>query len=243
MLIIPSDDSEAEPATTRSRALRTPRASALSFASNVPLPPSPAIVADAIDRNTQVIRHKVAQAYEESGVVEYAQKTRESLSTVVAVQFFITAFEAWSLRSEVLSDKFAFTIPAISYIRKEPYDVWVPDLFLLLDRSFWGPLTLWAMTSLFLPLVAAYFFNMTAKPAKSRGHATHFNYTYDPMTFNIAKALLTFIIYGQDVTFGGLVDLEYVARINSALFGGYKGVLVGTGVGALVTFYDAVLRK
>jgi hypothetical protein len=51
------------------------------------------------------------------------------------------------------------------------------------------------------------------------------------------------VVYGQDVTFGGLVDLEYVARINSALYGGWRGVLVGTGIGSLVTVYEAVLKK
>jgi hypothetical protein len=63
------------------------------------------------------------------------------------------------------------------------------------------------------------------------------------LTFSIVKALLTFVVYGQDVTFGGLVDLEYVARINSALYGGWQGVLVGTGIGSLVTLYEAVLKK
>lgn len=201
------------------------------------------MVADAIDRNTQVIRTKLAEAYEDSGVVEIAQATRETLSTVVAVQFIITAFEAYNLRKEVLSDRFAFTIPPIAFIRNDPYDVWVPDMFLLLTSSFWGPVTLWAATSLIGPLISAYFFNLTAKPTRSRSHAPQFNYAFDPLTFNIVKALLTFVIYGQDLTFGGWVDLEYVARINSALYGGYQGVLVGTGIGALVTLYEAVLKK
>lgn len=243
-----NDDSEVDLMTTRTRSAlaRTPRTSALSnlsFASSVPLPPSPAVVADAIDRNTQVLRNKVAQAYEDSGVIEITQAARETLSTVVAVEFIITAFEAFYLRKEVLSDRFAFTIPPIAFVRKSSYDVWVPDLFLLLTSSFWGPTTLWASTSLIIPLIAAYFFNLTGKPTRSRSHTTHFNYTFDPLTFNIVKALLTFVIYGQDVTFGGMVDLEYVARINSALFGGWQGVLVGTGVGTLVTLYEAVLRK
>lgn len=94
-----------------------------------------------------------------------------------------------------------------------------------------------------VPLFAAYFVNLTSKPSRGRGQISHFNYEFDPLTFNIVKALLTFVVYGQDVTFGGLVDLESVARINSAIYGGYKGVLVGTGIGALVTIYEAVVKK
>ena len=245
--IYSSDDSEVEPATTRARSAlvaRTPRASALSnlaFASNVPLPPSPSVVANAIERQTQVLRTKVAHAYEESGIVETAQNARESLSTVVAAHVLIVAFELYKLRPELLKDRDAFTIPAINFLHTSSYDVKLPDFFLLLTSSFWGPATLWAITSLTIPLFAAYFFNLTAKPTRS--HTAKFNYTFDPLTFNIVKALLTYVVFGQDVTFGGLVDLEYVARINSALYGGYHGVLVGTGIGALVTLYEAVLKK
>ncbi len=209
----------------------------------MPLPPSPSVVADAIDRRTQVLRSKVADFYEDSGVVEYAHATRESLSTVQAVQVAVVLFEIYNLRKELLADRYAFTIPAISYISSTPYDVKIPDLFLLLTSSFWNPASLWAITTLIIPLFAAYFFNLTSKPSRSRSHTPHFNYTFDPLTFSIAKALLTFVVFGQDVTFGGLVDLESVARINSAVYGGWRGVLVGTGITGLITLYDAALKK
>ncbi|KAH6674203.1 hypothetical protein B0J14DRAFT_589507 [Halenospora varia] len=246
--LLATDDSEAELATTRARSAltRTPgRAgplSNLSFASNVPLPPSPSVVADAIDRRTAILRQKVSDAYEESGIVETVQATREKFSSLVVIQALITVFEIYNLRKEVLPDRYAFTIPEIPLLKTSEYPVKIPDLFLLLTSSFWGPSSLWAFTSLVLPLTAAYFFNLTSKP-RSRSHVQNYNYTFDPLTFNIVKALLTFVIYGQDVTFGGLVDLEYVARINSAVYGGWPGVMVGTGIGALVTLYEAVLKK
>ncbi|CZR59864.1 uncharacterized protein PAC_09758 [Phialocephala subalpina] len=245
--LVATDDSEVEPATTRARSAltRTPRVSGLSnlsFASNVPLPPSPAVVTDAIERQTRALRSQVGSLVEKAGITESAEATREYLSTVFTVQSLIVAFELWNLRKEVLADRYVFTIPSVPYIKTQPYDVWIPDLFLLLTSSFWGPTSLYATTSLIVPLAAAYFFNLTAKPSRGRQSA-HFNYTFDPLTFNIVKALLTYVIYGQDVTFGGLVDLESVARINSALFGGYQGLLVGTGIGALVTLYEAVLKK
>lgn len=240
-----SDDSEVEPSNTRSRTAltRTPHTSALSnlaFASNVPLPPSPSVVADAIDRRTVAIRRKVSAAYDQSGLVEYSQSTREALSSVVAVEAVIFAFELYNLRPELLPSRYAFTIPAIKLLGTSAYAVKITDLFLLLTSSFWGPATLWAFTSLLIPLFAAYFFNLTSKP---RSRSTHYTYAFDPLTFNVVKALLTFAIYGQDVTFGGWVDLEYVARINSALYGGWKGPIVGAGIGALFTLYEAAIKK
>lgn len=62
------------------------------------------------------------------------------------------------------------------------------------------------------------------------------------MTFNVVKALLVYVVFGQDVTFG-MIDLENVARINSAIYGGYQGALTGTGIGTLVTLYEAVIKK
>jgi len=208
----------------------------------VPLPPSPAVIADAIDRRTIVLRSKISDAYEESGLIETAQAARETLSTVTAIHGLIGAFELFFIRPEILQDRYAFTFPAIKYITSKEHPVKIPDLFLLLTSSFWGPATLWAVTTIIVPLIAAYFFNLTSKP-KSRSHSPNFAYSFDPLTFNIVKALLLFVVFGQDVTFGGLVDLEYVARINSALYGGWQGALAGTGIGALVTIYEAIIKK
>ena len=222
--------------------MRTPGRSFSNLASNVPLPPSPALVVDAIDRRTAVIRSKITEKYEELGITEVADTTRETLSSVVAVQALVVFFELYKLRPEILPNRYAFTIPAISLIKSGPWPVSIPDLFLLLTASFWGPATLWATTTLFIPLVASYFINLSSKPRTRSSHGPHFTYTFDPLIFNIVKGLLVFAVFGQDVTFGGWVDLESVARINSAVYGGYKGVLVGTGINILVTLYDAIKK-
>ena len=188
------------------------------------------------------MRRRISQSFEESGALEIAQDTRETLSSVVSVEALIIAFEAFCLRREVLSDRFAFTIPAISLLHTSTYDVKIPDMFLLLTSSFWGPALLWATTSLFVPLLISYFFNLTTKPSTGKS-SSRFEYKFDPLTFNVVKALLTYVVFQQDATFGGLVNLEHVARINSALYGGPMGVLTGCGIGVLVTFYEAVLRK
>jgi hypothetical protein len=204
---------------------------------------SPAAVASAIDRRTAVMRRTVSRKFTESGVIEAAENTRESLSTVVSVEALILLFEMYFLRKEVLADRYAFTIPAMAALGTKAYPVLIPDLFLLLTSSFWSPAILWSFTSVLLPLASAYFFNLTSKPKTGRSHTTHFSYAFDPLTFNIVKALLTYVVYAQDVTFGGLVDLESVARINAALYGGYSSVLVGCAIGTLVTFYEAIIKK
>lgn len=215
----------------------------MRIAQSVPLPPSPAQVSDYVDRNAVVIRSRLNKIYEKSGVMEHAQATRETLSTVVSVEVLIILFEAFCLRYEVLADRYAFTIPGLKLLGTSDYPVKIPDMFLLLTSSFWGPATLWTITSLIVPLLASYFFNLTSKPRTGRSHMQHFNYSFDPMIFNIVKALLTWVIYEKDVTFGGLVDLEYVARINSALYGGPTSVLVGCAIGVLITFYEAIIKK
>ncbi|KAM3075206.1 hypothetical protein ACMFMF_005884 [Clarireedia jacksonii] len=218
---------------------RTPRTSALAVAQRVPLPPSPAIVADVIDRRTAVLRSKVDTFWKELGVVEKIENTRETVSNVAALEFLLVLSEVLQLQPELLANKYAFTIPALSFLHTSAYPVKIPDLFLLLTSSFWGPFTIWILTSLLIPSFVAYFFNLTSMPT-TRSHTRYF---IDPLTFNIVKGLLTFVIYGQDATLGGLVDPKHVARINSAFYGGYHSVLVGAGVGILFTMYDAVLKK
>ncbi|RAL58575.1 hypothetical protein DID88_003351 [Monilinia fructigena] len=233
-----TDDSESERARSITTLTRTPRAGALAFASHVPLPPSPAVVADVIDRRTAVLRAKANEYYKDLGVVEAVETARETVSTVVALEFIMLLSEALQLQPELLENKYAFTIPALDFLSTSEYAVKIPDLFLLLTASFWGPFTLWLATSLLLPLLGAYFFNLTNKP-----NTRTKSYSFDPLTFNIVKGLLTFVVYAQGATFGGLVDLEHVARINSAFYGGYQSILVGTGIGILVTVYDAALKN
>lgn len=177
-------------------------------------------------------------------MLEHAQTARETLSSVISVEAAIMFFEAYCLRKELLADRYAFTIPAIKLLHTNDYAVQIPDLFLLLTSSFWGPALLWAVTAYIVPLFAAYFFNLTSRPRTGRSHATHFNYSFDPLTFNIVKALLTYVVYARDYDFNGLVDLEHVARINSSFYPfGPWSVITGCAIGIIVTFYEAIMRR
>lgn len=66
-------------------------------------------------------------------------------------------------------------------------------------------------------------------------------YELDPLTYNVVKALLVYVVFGTGYSFWGLADELSVMRINAAL--GWFNVLVGTGIGGLVTLYDALLRR
>ncbi|KAJ3564633.1 hypothetical protein NPX13_g7776 [Xylaria arbuscula] len=244
-IIPPVESSEEEPSSTSLAVAHTP-ARALSLASRIPLPATPADVANAVDRSTVALRSRVADVYKESGITEATHATRETLSSVNAVLFAISAFEAYFLRPEILADRYAFTIPAISLLGTSDYPVFVPDMFLLLTSSFWSPALLWSFTSFILPSIAGYFINMTTGAHQgrvTRRSAPVPDAVVDPLTFSVVKAIISFVIYGQGVTFGGWVNELSIARINSAIYGGYQGILAGAAITGLFSIYDAVLKK
>ncbi|KAK5662726.1 hypothetical protein OQA88_6133 [Cercophora sp. LCS_1] len=239
-------DTDDEPARSTSTALARTPGRALSLASRIPLPATPADVASAVDRGTVAVRERVTSLYQESGITEATEATRESLSTVKSVLFVIAAFELYFLRPELLPDRYAFTIPAVSFLGTSDYAVHLPDLFALLTASFWSPALTWLFTSVVAPSLFGYFFNLSAAHAPSgRGRRAQQQqeYAVDPLTFSIVKAVATYVVYAQGVTFGGWINRDSVARINAALYSGWKGVLVGTAVAGITSVYDAVLRK
>ncbi|KAI9793244.1 MAG: hypothetical protein M1816_000665 [Peltula sp. TS41687] len=221
----------------------TPRRSISSLTQPIPLPPSPAVVADVIDTSTAELRSKVGNLWENAGIVERAEGLRDSLSSVVSIEALVLAIEAFGLRSQVLPFRYAFTIPAIAGLGSSGWPVHLPDLFLMLTSSFWSPVALWASTSLLVPLFFAYFFNLTLRNNQSPLESSQPIYRFDPLAFNVVKALFTYLVYGQNVNFGGLVGRETVDTVRAAVPGGSTGILIGSAVGALTSIYEAILRK
>lgn len=224
---------------------RTPARSLSQVAARIPLPATPADVANAFDRSTVALRKRVTSVYQETGLTDASNATRETLSTVTSILFVVSAFELYFIRPEILANRYAFTIPAVGVLGTGDYPIYLPDMFLILTASFWSPALTWAFTSVVLPSLFGYFFNLSATShsgprTRSRSQAET---VVDPLTFSIAKALVSFVVYGQGVTFCGLLNETSIERLNSAVYGGYKGVLVGTAVTGLVSMYDAVLKK
>ncbi|KZF23333.1 hypothetical protein L228DRAFT_260174 [Xylona heveae TC161] len=243
---IDSSEHSTPEASRTAMVTRTPRTS-LGFPSPVNLPPSPAAVADAIDRRTADVRSKIGKAWEGTGVTNSAEGLREVLSSAVGVETLVLLIEACGLFPEVLPLRYPFKIPAQPAIGlQSDLPVPIPDLFLLLTNSFWGPFTLWLSTTLLVPLAFAYFFNLTLHAKSS--HATHSRvvkptYRFDPLAFNVVKGLITWLVYSQGVGFGGWLRSENVARVDAAIPGGHTGILIGAGVGALASIYEAILKK
>ena len=242
-LFLCSDDVQA----SLTALVQTPGRSLSQVAARIPLPATPADVANAVDRSTVAMRKHVTTIYQESGITEASYATREALSTVASVLFFVSSFELWNIRTEILANRYAFTIPALGLFGTSDHPVYLPDMFLILTSSFWSPLLTWALTSVIMPTLAGYFFNLSAASTssgpgtRSRAHAPE--YDVDPLTFSIAKALMSYVVYAQGVTFGGLLSEVSIERLNSSVYGGYKGILVGTAITGIVSIYDAVLRK
>ncbi|KAK2029349.1 hypothetical protein LX32DRAFT_363407 [Colletotrichum zoysiae] len=234
----------AEPALSTALATRTP-ARNLSLASRIPLPATPADVAEAVDRHTVAVRERVTELYDQSGIQEGTHAVRSSLSTVTSVLFTVAAFEAWNLRAEVLPLRYAFTIPAIPALGTDFYPVYVPDAFLFVTSSFWSPVALWTLTSVLIPSFFGYFYNLSAAshPQPRGRKSSTVEYNVDPVVFSIVKALFSFVIYGQKATFGGWINENSIDRINGAMYGEWKGVLTGAAITGLVSLYDAVLKK
>ncbi|EFX01124.1 hypothetical protein CMQ_6066 [Grosmannia clavigera kw1407] len=234
-------------ALTRTPA-RTP-ARALSFANRIAMPSSPAEVVQVVDRGAVAVRERVVSIYADSGITEVTQVTRESLSTVNAIIGLVSLFEWFFLRPELMANRYAFTLPAIGFLGTSDYPVQTPDFSVLLSATFWSPLLVWLFVGTLAPALFGFFFNLSAASGShhsGRGRSRPFSsaeYIVDPLTFSVAKALLVFVVLAQGATFGGWVDGFSVARINSALYGGWKGALVGTAITGLASLYDAVLRK
>lgn len=199
-----------------------------------------------IDQQTAKVRSSITQYVQKSGVVETTDNVRDSLSTTAFIQSLAISVELYGMQADILPWKSLAVIPLPKCLGTSDLPIQVPDLFVLLSPEFWRVFSLWVATSVALPVVCSYLFNLTLK-AKHGGvrHAKNLQLAaqYDPLSYNIAKALVAWLVYAQGVRLGGWVNAESVAKLEAALPGGHQGVLIGAGIGVLTTIYEAVLRK
>jgi hypothetical protein len=211
------------------------------------MPPSPAVVTDVIDRQTTRVREGLEQAWTSSGVTERTHSLRANLSSLFAIEALVVLVEAYTVMSDQLPNRFLTTIQANKTLHTPKIPVKVPDLFRLVTPGFWGPFTLWLLTNLILPLIAAYFFNLSWHAATGggarRGRSAANTAPFDPLTFNIAKALLVWKVYVENFTFWGLYSTIAVNKVNAAIPGNYYGMWTGAAIGVIGSLYDAILRR
>lgn len=209
------------------------------------LPASPAVVANAIDRGASAFGNCVGSFWTRLGVEERRNEVRSILSSVKAVQVLFLLLEGACLIYETMPMRFVTTIPLfIDPLVEIP--VKVPDVFILVDGAFWAPFSLWLFTSIILPLTAAYFFNISLNIAQGSGGARRSRAAqanFDPLSYNIAKAGLAYLVYAKQFDFWDLYSRLSIAKVNAALPGQWAGLVTGSAIGLIGTLYEAILRK
>lgn len=208
------------------------------------------MVTDAIDQQTRRIRTSISDAYERTQIREFADASRDLLSSPLTVTVAAILLEAYGLRAQILPNKVLTEIPPVPYVKSTKTPVSVPDLFLLLDSKFWAPFSLWALTSFILPAVISYFVNLPLKAHPSHSYSTrqaaHQSSTqmqFDPFIFSLAKGLIAYLVFAEHFTLGGLYQHFTIATVNESILGGYFAILISSGLGAAVSLYEAVLKK
>lgn len=220
------------------------------------MPPSPAVVTEAIDRQTTRVRQSVSEAWGASGVSERTTELRSYLSSVNAIQGLVVLLELYGLVNELIPFRYLTTIAPSDVLHTPAIPIKLPDLFIMLSASFWSPFSLWMATSLILPSIVAYFFNLNLKVSQqSGGHAYGTRRTvaskqalgrradFDPLVFNVSKALVAYLVYANNFTFWNVFSGMAVRRVSGAIPGGLPGLLTSSAVCTLGSLYEAVLRK
>lgn len=203
------------------------------------LPPSPADIADDVEYTASQLSTSIHDAYARTGITEAIDYVREGLSSVTAVHGTILFLEAMALQRTVLLWNHAFDIPPLAIIGTPSIAVRVPDLFLLLTSAFWQPTLLWLATSILIPASVAYFYNLSTITVRRGGaRTTVARYAVDPLTFNIVKALISYVVYENDYALG-IFDNHAAYEIQHVMPGGKSGFLISSGIGALVALYEA----
>lgn len=224
--------------------------------SQVDLPASPAQLAEVADQSFQAAKTKATEIWEKTRIEETIEILRENASSVVFIQLLVLNIEAAGLAWNTLTTTYAFSSPTVGSLASRP--IYLPDLWILLSSDFWAPATLWSLTNWALPLLVSYFFNLTLR-SNTRHKSTTKQYTIDPLTFNIARALLAYNAYSfpiADVALAGEPGIfvgrkpgwgpfaEYtVQTVRQNVPGKYYGLQIGSVVGILYSLYDAALKK
>ncbi|KAJ5760048.1 hypothetical protein N7520_007204 [Penicillium odoratum] len=252
---VDSDDATKTPVAkkTPTATRATPRSlrSLRSFESpNLQFPASPAVVTDVIDRQTAKMREGLEHAWTASGLIERLHALRASLSSLKAVETIFVLVEAAYVLYELVPVRYLTTTPAVPAAYLPSFSIKVPDLFVLLNGAFWAPFTLWFLTNLALPLIAAYFFNLSWQAATggSQGPARRTRSasplaSFDPLSFNIAKALLVYKVYVDHFDYADLFSKYAIQKVNFSIPGQYSSMLTGTAIGVIGSLYEAILRS
>lgn len=204
------------------------------------------MITEAIDRQSAALSKRVNDAWSASGVEERSHALRAKLSSVKAVETIVVVLEGLSILRELWPLQYITTLPAVDSIHTPELAVKLPEFFTLFDGVFWAPFSLWLLTSVFLPLIVAYFFNLSLQQSGATGSrrgGKAGTSKFDPLAFNIAKALLAYLVYGNHFTFWDVYSELSIEKIYVSVPGQLNGLFTGAGVGLVGALYEAILRK
>jgi len=243
-----------EPTPEKALVTRTPARLVSRNASQIDFPASPAQIANLAEQQLSAARSKAYELWTKTYIEEAVEFLRENFSSVTAVEATVLFIEAFGLQYNTLQWAHPFDTPPVASLSLNSRQVHVPDARILLTGEFWAPATLWSLTSFFIPLLVSYFFNLTLR-SNTRHRSSKGMYAADPLTFNVVKALITYIVYPTMITpvQGGIAKVVYpkwgpfgaetVSAIRDNIPGGYPGIMIGAGIGILASIYDAALKK
>ncbi|WPG97300.1 Hypothetical protein R9X50_00007400 [Acrodontium crateriforme] len=230
--------SQAVAAVTSAIVKRTPKPR------KVELPVSPSDVANQVELQASKVYSRLDEAYSASGIQDFIDRARVVCSSVSGVQLTSLLVEAFAIQNTILPWKYVgdFPMPPLPGL-PATYAIKLPDLFILLTSFFWSTTLLWLSTSVVIPAIFAYFYNLTIRDVKRHGErVTVVRHSTDPLVFDVVKALATFIVYGNGVTFG-IINPTVAERVDNSFYGGYNGVLIASGIGIIASLYEAAQRK
>jgi len=214
-----------------------------SLASRVRLPQSPA-VSRVINQQTTWVKRQYSSAVKKSGIKKSLPILRQELSSVSTIQLLTLIFEALGIREQTFPLRWLI-VPGNERVYVKNTAIWFPNFALLGTSSFWGPTTLWALTSIVIPLVFGYVFNLTYSNPRPKTRRTAPLREIDPLTFSIVKGLLAYLVYSPGATFNfwGAYSPLSVSAVGNGVWGGYYTLLIGSGIGILTSLYDHLSFK
>lgn len=157
------------------------------------------------------------------------------------VQASILALEWYFLQYELLPWDYVADTPAIPLLGS--VSIFIPNIFVVFTKYWLSTTALWAAINFWLPFIAGWFFNFTLK-VKTKDDTAVWSATYqiDPLTFSIAKAVLTWLVYQKGLRLGAFAD-ETVDRVVLAMPVGYSGLMVSAYVGIVTSIWDGLQGK
>jgi hypothetical protein len=185
--------------------------------------------------------------YARSGIPDYITYVRDLCSSVVGVQTAFLLLEGISLSYNLLwmNGYPLYSFKALHLIGiNYSANVTLPNLFELLEARFWLPTMYWTSTSILIPTLFAYFFNLSIRDVKRHGtKVSEARYPIDPLMFSLVKIIITHVVYFPGVATPSFLDAISVARVNTAVVGGVYGMLIAGYVGVAASIYDAAQSK